>query len=507
MQEVFPERRVALSARNLTKRYGGIVALDDIGFELRSGEIHGLCGENGAGKSTFIKILGGLVSPDDGAVFVDGKRMKSGRLTDPSAISIVHQELAIVPALSILDNVVMGTSSSIFYRRAAYAERVTECLRAVGLGELSPATLASRLSLAERQLVEIARGIFRRAKVLLLDEPTATLSDAEIQRVFAAVRRLRDRGTAIVFVSHRLDEVFALTDAVTVFRNGRHILSEPTSSLKTPELVYAMLGRELHASTKAHRAGMLDRPMRLEMKAFEVPDRLRPIDLCARQGEIVAVVGQLGSGAEVVVEALAGLHRRQLGAVAIDGAVIDCGSMAEARRSGIAYVPEDRAGKGVFLEASIQTNIAACVTGRFSRFGVMSHAGEKEFAKEKAAEFQIDLSRLNAEVSTLSGGNQQKVSLAKSVAQRPKVLVLNEPTRGVDIGARSEIYATLRRMTAAGLAVVFYSTDLEEILELADRVITIFRREKIAEYTQPDISADKVLSDILTGRSEEVVAA
>lgn len=501
MAQVDQSRPVVLSANGLSKTYGGIAALDNVGLELRAGEIHGLCGENGAGKSTFIKILGGLVAQDHGDVIVDGERLKPGRLTDPRSISIVHQELAIVPAISVLDNVVMGSAAKLFYHRGSYRREVEKCLKAVGLDGVSPDRLAGSLSLAERQLVEIARGIFRQAKVLLLDEPTATLSDAEISRVFAAVRRLRDAGTAIVFVSHRLDEVFALTDRVTVFRGGRHILSEQTSSLTTPELVRAMLGRELMSSSRP--AVQLDRRTRLELKDFAVSHRLKPLDLAIRQGEIVAIVGQLGSGAEVVVEALAGLHSDISGSVRINDAEVVNGSLKQARRNRIAYVPEDRAGRGVFLDAPIQINVTACVMDRFSKVGVLDRSGESKYSAQMAHRFNIDARRLSDEVSTLSGGNQQKVSLAKAAALDPEVLVLNEPTRGVDIGARSEIYSTLRAMTEKGVSIIFYSTDLEEILELADRVITIFKREKINEYSYPDLSADYLLKDILSGHARE----
>ncbi|SEK07409.1 ATP-binding cassette domain-containing protein [Paraburkholderia diazotrophica] len=235
-----------LCARNLTKHYGGVKALTGVSLELAAGEIHALCGENGAGKSTFIKILGGLVQPDDGEITVDGHQLKLGHRTDPKLISIVHQELAIVPTLSVLDNILLGgADQSEIYRRGQYRDSVREHLDSVGLSHIKLEAPASRLSLAECQLVEIARGMSRHAKVLLLDEPTATLSDAEIVRVFEVARRLRDQGTAMVFVSHRLDEVFALTDRITVFRNGQHVLTQRTADMTTAEVVKAMIGREL----------------------------------------------------------------------------------------------------------------------------------------------------------------------------------------------------------------------------------------------------------------------
>ena len=266
--------RTTLSARNLSMAYGGIRALDGVSLDLVSGEIHGLCGENGAGKSTFIKILGGLVKPISGEIDVDGTPLTLGRPTDPEKVSIVHQELAIVPTISVLDNITLCMRSGLAYLRDTHRPSVRANLDAVGLNHVHLDTPAGTLSLAERQLVEIARGITRNARVLLLDEPTATLSDAEIRRVFEVTRRLRDGGTSLIFVSHRLDEVFELTDRVTVLRNGLHILTERTKNLTSRELVRAMLGRELTHSTVNRRVAPSDERPRLALRNFAVPGRV-----------------------------------------------------------------------------------------------------------------------------------------------------------------------------------------------------------------------------------------
>ena len=497
-----------LVAQNLSKRYGGIMALKGVNLTLIAGEIHGLCGENGAGKSTFIKILGGLVQPGSGEVQVDGQPLALGRRTDPRLISIVHQELAIVPTLSVLDNVMLGMGgASPFYFAHRVRTRVRQGLDEVGLGHVSLDALAGSLSLAERQLVEIARGMAREARVLLLDEPTATLSDAEIGRVFATARLLRDRGTALVFVSHRLDEVFALTDRVTVFRNGQHVLTERTTDLTPGELIKAMIGRDLIRSPAHPVETRADAPPRLAVSGLRCGQMLKPISLSLAPGEITAVVGQLGSGADVLVEALAGLHGLSEGRVVIDGRDVVIGSVGAAMRAGIAYVPEDRAGKGIFLDAPVWMNLTASVMDRFSRGGVMQHAAERARGRELAAMFQIDPRRLPSEAATLSGGNQQKVALGKAAALTPRILILNEPTRGVDIGARSEIYGTLRRLAAEGLAILFYSTDLEEVLELADRVTTIFRGEVVRSIGREALEGDAILHDILRGRDDTPVLA
>jgi ribose transport system ATP-binding protein/rhamnose transport system ATP-binding protein len=489
-----------LSARNLTKHYGGVKALTGVSLELAPGEIHALCGENGAGKSTFIKILGGLVAPDDGEITVDAQSLKPGHRTDPRLISIVHQELAIVPTLSVLDNILLGGGDqSEFYRRSQYRDSVRCHLDSVGLSHVKLDTPASRLSLAECQLVEIARGMSRKAKVLLLDEPTATLSDAEIVRVFEVARRLRDQGTAMIFVSHRLDEVFALTDRITVFRNGQHVLTERTADMTSAEVVKAMIGRELVHSPVNMLKQRGRTKSRVSIENLSVSDKLKDLTVDVAPGEILAVVGQLGSGAEVLVEALAGLRGDISRSVELDGEPARIDSVRSALRAGVAYVAEDRADKGVFLDAPIALNITASVMAKFSRAGLMQSAAETQEAKRLAAMFAIDPKRLPHEVSTLSGGNQQKVSLAKAAALQPRLLLLNEPTRGVDIGARSEIYATLRRMAEEGLAVVFYSTDLEEILELADTVLTVFKGRVVRQMPRIEIDADTILHDIVAG--------
>lgn len=493
-------RRI-LDVKGLRKAYGGIIALKKVDFELEPGEVHGLCGENGAGKSTLVKILGGLVAPTEGGIVVDGTALTPGHRTDPRLISIVHQELSIIPDLSVLDNVLMGDDRvGELFLRGRYAAEVRQQLDTIGLGHVDIDQPARELTLAEQQLVEITRGVMRGARILILDEPTATLSDNEIQRVFAAVRRLRDKGSTIVFISHRLPEVFDLTDRVTVFRNGEKISTTRTADLTTDELVRAMIGREVAAREQvAHHTEDVERPTRVRLKDFSVPGRFAPLDLKIGKGEIVAVVGQLGSGADLVVEALAGLRRGYVGAIEVDGVDVEARSTTQAIGHGIAYVPEDRAGKGVFLDATVETNITTSVLDRVTRFGFLQFGKASERARHLASLFTIDPKRLPSEVSHLSGGNQQKVAIAKAVALDPRVLLLNEPTRGVDIGARTEIYRQLQALAKTGMVVVFFTTDIEEVHELADRVVTIFRGAVVADRSCAHASMDDVLTDIIHG--------
>ncbi len=490
-----------LDVRGLRKTYGGVVAIKSIDFELQAGEIHGLCGENGAGKSTLVKILGGLIAQTEGEITVDGVHLKPGKRTDPRLISIVHQELSIIPDLSVLDNVLIGDpASGELLRRSSHAKAVRRQLDEIGLSHVDLNEPARKLSLAEQQLVEIARGVVRGAKILMLDEPTATLSDSEIRRVFKAVRWLKDQGSTIVFISHRLPEVFELTDRITVFRNGERVTTRPTSEFTTEQLVQAMIGREVgsrHALTDAgsQSAGNT----RLKLRDFAVAGRFQKLSLDVAEGEVLAIVGQLGSGADAVVEAVAGLRSGYAGVIELDGQRVEVRSIADAMKASIAYVSEDRAGKGVFLEAAIETNIYSSILDRVTRFGLVRRSEAQQRARKLAAQFQIDPRRLPHDVSTLSGGNQQKVSLAKAVALEPSVLILNEPTRGVDIGARTEIYKQLRELAGKGMSLIFFTTDIEEVHELADRVITIFRGSVVSDRPTAEASMDDVLRDILHG--------
>ncbi|WP_412066933.1 ATP-binding cassette domain-containing protein [Rhizobium sp. SYY.PMSO] len=340
----------------------------------------------------------------------------------------------------------------------------------------------------------------RGARVLILDEPTASLSDAEIQRVFETVRWLRGQGTAVIYISHRLPEIFALTDRVTVFRNGQRVMTKPTGEWTNDELVTEMIGREVssaHSIRNSAELAAADTVVRLA--GLGVPGKFQPVDLSFRKGEIVGLIGQLGAGANAMVETLAGLERHYTGSIGIDGQAVNVTSIAAATRAGIAYVSEDRGGKSLFLGAPIEVNLTAAILDRLNRFGVLALADARQRANDLARRFQIDSRRLPLAASTLSGGNQQKVAIAKSVALEPKVLVLNEPTRGVDVGARTEIYREIQALARQGLVVLFFSTDLEEIRELSQRVITVFRGEIVNDLPVEETTMDSVLGDVVRG--------
>nr|WP_319514585.1 sugar ABC transporter ATP-binding protein [uncultured Cohaesibacter sp.] len=495
-----------LVAANISKRYGGVAALSKAGFELRKGEILGLCGENGAGKSTLIKILGGIVTPEEGSLTIDGTHVEFGTRPDPSLLSIVHQELSVIPHLSVLDNVMLNkVSGRGFYLRKSLEPETRSLLKQVGLEHIDPRTKAVDLTLAEQQLIEIARGLASQSQVLLLDEPTATLSDAEIEKVFSVMRGLRDSGKSLVIVSHRLAEIFALTNRITVFRNGQHIFTRPTSELNAQELVKAMIGRDVEVDEQGvDFKPDANTPPRVSAKMLQLDKRYGPLSFEIHPGETVAIVGQLGSGADILLETLAGLHQPTSGSVSLDDKPLQLHDVTDAYRNGIAYVAEDRRGRGVFLTAPIEVNITSQILAKISPFGLISQNKSRARAVALAEDFQIDTKRLSHQVSTLSGGNQQKVSLAKAVATDPRLLLLNEPTRGVDVGARSEIYSRLKSLAQNGLAIAFYSTDLEEVMQVADRIITIYRGAIVNDVNHSATNADDVLKDILHGNKGKV---
>lgn len=497
-----------LLVQGLVKRYGGIQALGGVDFEVVPGEIHALCGENGAGKSTLVKILGGLEAPQEGTVTIDGVAIDFGQRTDPRLLSIVHQELSIIPHISVLDNVMIGDPRvGEIYIRARYRAEARHRLDEIGLGHVPLDAPASGLTLAEQQLLEICRAMMRGAKILILDEPTASLSDAEIQHVFKAVRWLRDQGTAIIYISHRLPEIFELTDRVTVFRNGQRILTKPTSAWTNEELVAQMIGRAIQPAHSVPAQDLRQRPVVLELRGFEIPGRLRPVDLTVRAGEIVGVVGQLGSGGNALVEALAGLEPRYRGEILFEGASRDLRSIPAAMAAGIGYVSEDRAGKSLFLGAPIEVNLTSAILAELQSAGVLRFGTARSVAQDLARRFQVDVRRLPLPVNSMSGGNQQKVAIAKTVAQKPRLLLLNEPTRGVDVGARSEIYRELKALAAQGLAVVYFSTDLEELRELSYRIVTVFRGRIVRDMAVENTSMEGILADILRGSAENAEAA
>lgn len=485
-----------LELRTLKRDFGAIHAVRGLSLSIAPGEIHALCGHNGAGKSTVVRMLCGQLQPDSGEFYVDGElaHLHSPQAAQRSGIAHVDQELSVIPALTVSENLMLGDSDEpLFLHRRQIRDRSRELLALVGLPlDLGQAPLAT-LSIGHRQLVEIARSLGRGAKVLLLDEPTATLSQAEIDLVYRAVRRVAERGTSVIFVSHRLKEVIELCDRVTVLRDGEAVATAPTGGLRPIDIAKMMLGDVPEQVTSAPSEDV--EPL-LVAADFQVPGLFGPELLRFRPGRIYGLAGQVGSGTSDVLRALAGLHSTARGMVTIDGHRVVLGRPMLSRRRGIAFVSSDRKGEGLFLGKDVRTNLLATRLKSVSRFGLVTRRRERDLARSLAVLADVPVERLSTGVNFLSGGNQQKVLVGRSLDDPlTKVMLLDEPTRGVDIAGRSAIHGILRLAAERGVTVVFSSTELDELVDLAHTVITMRDGHVVAQY-DGNANPTTVLSDI-----------
>ena len=487
---------VLLSVSGVSKRFGGARALENVSVDFHAGEVHALLGENGAGKSTLVKIIAGVVQADAGTV--------SGPAgSNHLDVAMVFQELSVVPELSVLDNMAlsMRRERGIVLRRRRMEKRIRTALDAAGLQDVELGMPVEALPLAKRQLLEIARGLVADAKVLILDEPTATLSDVEIARVHEVVRSLTAQGHAIVYITHRLGEVFTLADRITIMRSGQVVANGPVGDFTMDSMVTLMLGEEHQGGVAVPITDVPDAGIRrvLNVSGIGSGNHFSDVSFTAEAGEVVALFGQIGSGADEVVRALVGLAPITSGTVTLDGRQLPHLNRPGSQKHGIAYVSADRVLEGVFLSGTVARNISSGALGDVSRMGVIQRADEFRLAARISEEVAFDANHINIPVGSLSGGNQQKIAIGRALATKPSVLVLNEPTRGVDIGARSEIYRALRKLASANVAVVVYSSDIVELRELADRVITMFRGRVVNNQSIAQVQDNQILAEILHG--------
>jgi ribose transport system ATP-binding protein len=482
-----------LEASAISKSYGAISALSDVQIALKPGEVLALLGENGAGKSTFVKILSGLVIPDEGTITIDGEEVQitSMDASQAAGIAVVQQEFSTVGTLTVAENLVLGQRGAPWWwgpRRLNASARAI--LARVGLDDLDPSTPVGQLSVAEMQLLEIARVLARDAKIVIFDEPTAALSDAEIERVLSVVRRLAAEGRSIIYVTHRLGEVFEIADQVVIFRNGRSQPAQAVGELTVDKVVTQMIGRELGDLYPDRSAGFGD--VILRARGVKVAGMRGDVDLEVRQGEILGLTGQLGSGTAEIMKAIAGTADVLAGGIDLDGKPLDLRSRGRGIAMGVAYCSPDRKKDGIFSGISIRRNLSSPWLRRVTRIGFVDSRRESAEAIQSASQFAIDKSRMQTAVGHLSGGNQQKVAVGKWLGVRPRVLLVEEPTRGVDVGARAEIYAQLRRLSDSGMAVIVSSSDTNEVLGLSDTIATYYRgaqtaRKPADQWTEPEL--------------------
>jgi rhamnose transport system ATP-binding protein len=480
--------------RGISKRFGATQALADVSLDLVPGEIHALVGENGAGKSTLVKILAGVHQPDSGTILLDGEPVEiAGPAVARSlGIAVVHQEPRLFPDLTVAENVFIGHAPAGRLGSIDWGatRRAAEALFAELDVQFDVNAPVRGLSMADQQLIEIAKSLSVEARVLILDEPTASLSAHEVERLFAIVRRLRSRGVAILFVSHRLDEVFALCDRATVFRDGRHVVTLPTSALTTADLVRHMVGRAVSLFPK------VETPIGdvlLEVEGLSRAGSFRNVSFTVRSGEIVGFAGLVGAGRTEVARVLFGIDRREAGEIRLGGTSVAFTSPSAAMTAGIAYVPEDRHQDGLVLDFTIAENVTLPILPRLFPRLLVHAATERSLAAEQTREFQVRMTGVDQIVGALSGGNQQKVVLAKWLASEPRVLILDEPTRGIDIGAKVEVHRIISELAASGLGIVLISSDLPEVLAMSDRILVMHEGRITAEIDRAGATEERVM--------------
>jgi rhamnose transport system ATP-binding protein len=495
-----------LTTSAIRKSFAGVQALKGVSFALTAGEVHALVGENGAGKSTLIKIITGAERADGGALAVSGTAIDLAHLTPARAralgIAAIYQQPALFPDLTVTENIALALEPGGSWRpidwRARH-RRAAELLARAGAA-FDPERLAGSLSMPEQQLVEIARAIGARARVILMDEPTASLTDREVARLFEVIARLRNDGAGVLYISHRLEEVFAIADRVTVLRDGETVITSPRAAISRDEVVRHMVGRAQEQAPGAVGSSgtpgrAMTRPAALDVRHLSSRAAgIHDVSLSVRHGEILGIAGLVGSGRTELAETLFGLHARDRGDVRIDDVPVTISGPEDAIRRGLAYVPEDRRRHGVVLDMTIAANTTQASLPAVSRGGLVARDAEHAVADRFVRELRIKAPTVDADVATLSGGNQQKVALARWLATNPSVLILDEPTQGVDVGAKAEIHAQVRALAAGGLAVVMISSELPEILALSDRVAVMREGTIRATVDRAEATAERILA-------------
>ncbi|NEY30677.1 ATP-binding cassette domain-containing protein [Streptomyces sp. PRKS01-65] len=491
-----------LALRDVSKSFGAVRALRDVRLELLPGEVHALAGENGAGKSTLIKTLAGVHRPDTGQVLLDGRPVVfhgPGDARD-AGIAVIYQEPTLFPDLTVAENIFMGRqprrSLGRIDHRATRAA-TAELMRRLGV-DLGPDRPARGLSIADQQIVEIAKALSFDARVLIMDEPTAALTGPEVARLFEVVRSLREQGAAVLFVSHRLEEIFRVCQRVTTLRDGAWIATEPLAGMTEDDLVRRMVGRDLDELYP--RQDVTPGEVALSVRRLTREGVFTDVSFEVRRGEIVGLAGLVGAGRTEVARAVFGIDRWDAGEVEVGGRPLVSGAPSAAMAAGLALVPEDRRAQGLVMDLSIERNIGLTGLRTTVRAGLMDRRAERGRARDWAVRLQVKYARLADAVSTLSGGNQQKVVLAKWLATRPEVLIVDEPTRGIDVGTKAEVHRLLSTLAADGVAVLMISSDLPEVLGMADRVLVMHEGRLTAEIDRADATEETVLA-AATGRA------
>lgn len=465
-----------LQLRNISKSFDGVHALANVSLDLCAGEVHALVGENGAGKSTLIKVITGAHSPDEGELWVEGHLI---RHQDPVharklGIAAIYQQPALFPELTVAENIAIGLEPGGVWRRIRWRERSARARQLLGRigAQVEPETLVRRLSMPEQQLVEIARALGANARILIMDEPTASLSDREVDHLFRVIRELRGQGVGIIYISHRLDELFHIADRVTALRDGKLVGTRPCSEISRAELVRMMVGRSVSAVFP--KVMVPPGEVVLETRHLGCSETdVREVSLQVRAGEILGLAGLVGAGRTELARVLFGLTPADTGEIRLHGKKTTIRSPAQAMRHGIAYVPEDRRRHGVILEFPVEVNVTLAVLRKISSAGWLRFQRERAIGADLVERLEIKTASLDAPTGSLSGGNQQKVALARWLATEPSVLILDEPTQGIDVGAKAEVHRLMSELARRGMAIVMISSEMPEILGMSDRIVVL----------------------------------
>jgi len=489
------EHRVVLTLNEAKKSFGQVVALESGSIELKAGEVHALVGENGAGKSTLVKILAGVHAADSGQFFVAGSPVSFRSVADSKAsgISVIYQEPTLFPDLTVAENLFIGRQPrgrAGLISNGEMRSRALELFTQLGV-PIDPDRLAEGLSIADQQIIEIAKAISLEAQILVMDEPTAALSGAEVDRLFAVTRSLQAKGVAILFISHRFDEVFAISDRITVMRDGSYIGTWSTSKTDAAAIVREMVGRDITTLFPKEDAEVGE--LVLSVDRLTRQGVFVDVSIHVKQGEIVALAGLVGSGRTEVARAVFGIDPYDSGVVKLHGEKLQANNPMRSIRGGIGFVPEDRRKQGLVMDLTLGRNVALTLRKALAKFGVISGSKERSVAHGWGDQLQVKAGSLEVMVSTLSGGNQQKVVLAKWLATHPTLLIVDEPTRGIDVGTKAEVHRRISELAQTGVAILMISSELPEVLGMADRIYVMNEGRVTAEIERSDATPEKVM--------------
>lgn len=481
-----------LELKNITKTYPGVVALNNVSVSFEQGEVHAVMGENGAGKSTLIKIISGAINPDPGAqIIFDGKSYSqmTPALSAENGVAVIYQDINLVTPMTVAENMFMGRKMGKGYSKRRLNKLAQAIFDEYGF-QLNPAMRVERLSPANQQMVEIARAISNNAKIMIMDEPTAPLAAAEVDLLFSIIAKLKAKGVTVIYISHRMDEVFQITERVTVLRDGQYVATLNTADTNRQQLVNLMVGRELNENFPSRKTPVGD--VILEAKKL-TGNSVENISFQLHRGEILGFAGLVGSGRSETMELICGAKKMDSGEVWMNGKKMHITSPASAIEHGIGLIPEDRKEQGVILFNTVKFNTSLSAAHKLTKFGFISGRKNKEMAEKYREALRIKVPHINQMVVNLSGGNQQKVVLAKTLAADPDVIIFDEPTKGIDVGAKQEIYNLMNELVAQGKAIIMVSSDMEEILGMSDRIIVMHEGLVSGELQRSEFSQERVL--------------